>query len=243
MSADLRPVEIPLVDLRHRVRGEGMPLPPEEQARADLYALAARLLLAPPDAALLAELGGADALPSEQADHPLDRAWERLVAAAGVLDEAAVADEFDRLFVSIGMPAVNPYGSLYQSGFMMEKPLAGLRDDLAALGLARRPGSGELEDHLAALCETMRLLIAGAPGLPRRPLGVQKDFFARHLAPWYERCLDDLRHAEGANFYRHVADFMQSFLEVEAEAFDIDEDEDDAGGGAAGAEQREETER
>ncbi|WP_119155074.1 TorD/DmsD family molecular chaperone [Caldimonas tepidiphila] len=244
MSAEPRPLEVPLADLRRGTPRPLAPLPPEEQARADLYALAARLLLAPPDAALLAELGGADALPSEQADHPLDRAWERLVAAAGVLDEAAVADEFDRLFVSIGMPAVNPYGSLYQSGFMMEKPLAALRDDLAALGLARRPGSGELEDHLAALCETMRLLIAGAPGLPRRPLAVQKDFFDRHLAPWYERCLDDLRQAEGANFYRRVADFMHAFLDVEAEAFDIDEDEDDAGGAPPpGAEQREETRR
>lgn len=203
-----------------------MPLPAQEQARADLHALGARLLLAPPDAALLADLAAADPLVSARADAPLDIAWEQLVLAAGVLEAAAVEEEFAALFVSLGTPPVNPYASLYLAGFLMEKPLAALRSDLAALGLARRPGVGEPEDHLGALCETMRVLVGGMPGVPPRPLAAQRRFFETHLAPWYARALDDIRRAPQANFYRRVADFLQAFLDLEAEAFAMEADAD-----------------
>lgn len=199
------------------------PLSPEDQARADLYALIACLLLTPPDAALLADLAAADSLPSRQIDNPLDLAWEKLVLAAQVTDVHAIREEFDALFVSIGVPPVNPYASLYLSGFMMEKPLAALRTDLAQLGLGRRSGVGELEDHLAALCETMRLLISGGPGAERKSRQSQKAFFEKHIAPWYERCAGDIRAAGGANFYRHVASLIEAFLDIEKQAFDMDD--------------------
>lgn len=205
--------------------GRQPPLAQEDQARADFYALAARLLLAPPDAALLDRLAGADALVVAQAGHPLERAWEALVLAAGVTHVDAVREEFDALFVSAGKPRVDPYGSIYLGGFLMDKPLAALRTDLAALGLARRAGRDELEDHLGALCETMRLLVAGAPGLPPQPLETQRRFFDTHLAPWAGRCLDEIRAAGEASFYRPVADFVQAFLEVEAEAFGMEDEE------------------
>lgn len=223
MTPQIEPVEVRFF------RQPPVLVPQEEQARADFYALVSRLLLAPPDAALLDRLAGADSLGAGQSDHPLDLAWEELVLAARLLHADAVRDEFEALFVSVGKPVVDPYASPYLSGFMMEKPLAALRDELAELGLARRADSGELEDHLGALCEVMRLLIAGAPGLAPQPLGRQKRFFERHLASWYERCLDDIRGAGDANFYRHVANFIQAFFEVEAEAFDMEEEEADDG--------------
>ncbi|WP_324100608.1 TorD/DmsD family molecular chaperone [Noviherbaspirillum sp.] len=195
----------------------------EEQARADFYALIARLMLIPPDVALLDGLATADSLSAENDGNPLDRAWEKLVFAAAVTPADAVRDEFDAMFISVATPIVNPYASLYLAGFLMEKPLASLRSDLAALGLARREGSGELEDHLGALCETMRLLIAGGPGIAPRPVSEQKAFFQKHIAPWYAPCLDHIRSAEGANFYRTVADFVQAFFELEAEAFEMDD--------------------
>jgi TorA maturation chaperone TorD len=192
------------------------PLPQEEQARADLYALIARLLLAPPDAALLASLG--EAVDAGPADQPFDAAWRQLAAAARTTNAGAVREEFDALFVSVGVPKLNPFGSLYLAGFLHEKPLAALRADLARLGLARMPGVAETEDHLGALCETMRLLIAG---VPRQPLVVQQRFFEDHLAPWHARCLDELRSAEGANFYARVAALASAFLAIEAEAFEV----------------------
>ncbi|WP_334187948.1 TorD/DmsD family molecular chaperone [Noviherbaspirillum sp.] len=199
------------------------PLSAEDQARADLYALVATLLLRPPDATLLSALACADSLASLQEDNPLDLAWEELILAARLMETDAVRDEFDALFISPGMPLVNPYGSLYLAGFMMEKPLAALRAELAALGLGRAPGAGESEDHLGALCEAMHVLITGPQGVARRTVQEQKGFFIRHIAPWYGRCLEDIRSAESANFYRHVADFAQAFFDVEVLAFEMED--------------------
>jgi len=201
-----------------------LPLAGEEQARADLYALIAHLLMAPPDAALLADLAAADPICAQAAERPLEDAWEKLVLAAAAVDAAAVADEFSALFISTGTPLLNPYGSLYVSGTMNNIPLAELRADLRRLGLGRAPGVGESEDHLGALCETMRMLVAGGPGVPRQSIAAQKRFFDRHLAPWYARCLADIASAEGANFYRLVAGFALAFLAIEAQAFALEQE-------------------
>jgi TorA maturation chaperone TorD len=200
-----------------------LPLSPEDQARSDLYALSARLLLAAPDAALLASLAAADPILAEGGDHALADAWEKLVLASSVMDAAALAEEFDALFVSSGTPKLNPYGSLYLSGYMNDTPLAELRADLARFGIGRVRGVGESEDHLGALCETMRVLIAGGPGIRRQPLAQQKAFFEARIAPWYARCLDDVRNAEGANFYRLIAAFVAALLAIEAEAFAVED--------------------
>lgn len=204
------------------------PLPPHEQSRADLYALLARLLLAPPDEALLQSLAQAPAL-GGAADAggegtPLGRAWDALRAAARG-DGAAIRAAFDALFVSAGQPLLNPYASLYLAGFLMDTPLAALRADLACLGLRRREGVGEPEDHLGALCEVMRLLITGAPGLPRRTPAQQALFFEAHVASWAGRCLDDIEAADAGGFYAALSGFMQAFLALEARAFELEDAE------------------
>jgi TorA maturation chaperone TorD len=204
-----------------------LPLSGEDQARADLYALIARLLLAPPGAELLAGLAAADPILGTRDERPLEDAWEKLVLAAAVMDANAVSDEFAELFISTGTPQVNPYGSLYLAGYMNDKPLADLRADLARLRLGRASQSFEFEDHLGALCETMRVLVAGRPGLARQPVDEQKQFFERHVAPWYARCLAEMAGAEGASFYRLVAGFARAFLAIEAEAFAFEEATDD----------------
>lgn len=221
-----RQVQVHPASPDHSKRGSAvapLPLPGEEQARADLYALLARLLLAPPDAALLSALGAADPICAGQDGYALEDAWEKLILAAAVTDPEAVADEFDRLFISTGTPLLNPYGSLYLSGNMNDVPLAALRAELARLGLSRAAGSGEFEDHLGALCETMRVLVEGAPGIARRGAAEQKRFFEHHIAPWHARCLADIANAEGASFYRLVAGFALAFLAIEAEAFAFEE--------------------
>lgn len=196
-----------------------MPLPAEDQARADLYALLARLLLAAPDAGLLDALSTADPIVSSGAEPALEQAWEALTLASGVMDPDAVREEFDALFIAIGTPPVNPYGSRYLSGFMNDTPLAELRGDLARLGIGRRRGVGEFEDHLGALCETMRVLVTGAPGIARQSVERQQAFFEAHIAPWYARCVADIAAAEGANYYRLVARLAGAFLDIEAQAF------------------------
>jgi TorA maturation chaperone TorD len=194
----------------------------EDQARADFYALIARLMLAPPDAGLLAALAAAEPIAADglaEAGRALEDAWLKLTQAASVMDADAVAEEFAALFVSTGNPLINPNGSYYLAGHLNDFPLAELRQDLARLRITRARGVGEFEDHLAALCETMRVLITGAPGIARQPLDEQKQLFSAHIQPWYAACLVDISSAEPANFYRVVAAFAGAFLAIEALAF------------------------
>jgi TorA maturation chaperone TorD len=200
----------------------------EDQARADLYALLSRLLLAAPDAPLLAALAASDPILAQGGDPALEQGWEQLTQASSVMDPQAVLDEFESLFISIGTPPVDPYGSRYIAGYMNDTPLAELRADLARLGLARSRGVGEFEDHLGALCETMRVLVAGGPGIRRGAIEQQRQFFEKHIAPWYARALDDIAGAEGANYYRLVARFAAAFLAIEADAFAVGEETHEA---------------
>lgn len=183
----------------------------EDLARADAYAVLARLLFAAPDAAFVASL--------HQAERPgtggLTAAWNALCAAA--TDAAAIAAEHERLFVSIGKPLVALYASWYLTGFLMEKPLAQLRDDLAALGLARQAGQSDPEDHMAGELDVMRHLILADHGTT-----AQADFFRRHLAPWYGDFCTALLAVPEADFYRAVAQFMRAFLEMESAYFAVD---------------------
>lgn len=184
----------------------------EDQARANHYALIAWLFHAPPEASLLRQLGSATDL-LDSAEGTLAQAWRELADAASRLDAAAVREEYERLFIGTGRPDIFLYGSYYQAGFLMEEPLAELRDDLAALGLSRRAGVGESEDHIAALAEVMRHLIVGGASVAQ-----QRQFFARHLQTWVERFAATLEAAPAA-FYPVVGRFTRSYFLVETAAF------------------------
>ena len=188
----------------------------EDRARADHYALLARLFFAAPDAPLLAGLVEAGRVFGE-GDGAFAHAWRDLADAARQTGEAAVRDEYHALFHGLGRPDVMLYGSFYLAGFLMEEPLADLRDDLAELGLGRRGGVAETEDHVAALAEVMRHLVATGPddaGLAR-----QRAFFARHLQPWYGRLADALAASPQAHFYARVGALARAFFDIEGEAF------------------------
>lgn len=196
-------------------------IPAEDQARADLYALLARLFFRPPDAPLLQALASADEMVGSSEEAPITTAWRRLQAAAAVIPAPAAREEFDALFIGVGRAPILPYASYYLTGALMEKPLARLRADLAGLGLARIAGVGEPEDHLASLAEVMRFLVAGDGSTPPAVLVEQKRFFLRHIQPWYERLATDIQTNEQANLYKPVADLMQAFFAIETEAFEM----------------------
>jgi TorA maturation chaperone TorD len=94
----------------------------EELARAELYGLLARLWVAPPDEALLAQFRVAVTEAPEPGGH-LEAPWHDLVAALRATNVKAAAQEFDALFGGVGKPEVFVYGSYYLSGFLNEKPL------------------------------------------------------------------------------------------------------------------------
>jgi len=187
----------------------------EDAARAEHYALLARLFFAAPDAPLLAALVAAGKV-CGVGDSPFGVAWAELTDAARRTDVHSIHDEYEALFQGIGRPEVMLYGSFYLAGFLMEEPLADLRDDLAELGLARRGGVTETEDHVAALAEVMRHLVVSG-GLAR-----QRAFFVRHLQPWYARLAEALAASPRASFYARVGALAQAFFDIEREAFAMD---------------------
>jgi TorA maturation chaperone TorD len=207
--------------------GASAQLEPEDQARANFYALLARLFREAPDAALLRSIAGAPQLaPSESAsgsDDPaseLARAWDDLRAASERADVDAVRDEYQALFIGVGRSEVSLYASHYlgpQSG----RPLAEIRASLAELGLARRPTESEFEDHLALILETMRMLIAGDADRPPAAISEQRSFFDRHLIAPAPKCCDAIRDSSVANYYRYVAQFTHSFVVIEEASFAI----------------------
>jgi TorA maturation chaperone TorD len=191
----------------------------EEIARAELYGLLARLWIAPPDAALLAQFGVA-VTEAPQPGGFLEAPWQALVAAMRATSVEAAADEYDALFGGVGKPEVFLYGSYYLAGFLNEKPLADLRTDLSALGLARDEQRGETEDHVAYLFEVMRYLIAG-DDVAVCNLEQQRRFFRTHVQPWVERLADTVEAHPRALLWREVAAVTRAFVQVETQGFDL----------------------
>lgn len=180
-------------------------------ARAQEYALLATVLGRAPGADLLRRLAGLCADSS-----PLGVAHAALAEAAGRATPEAVEREHFDLFIGLGRGELVPYGSYYLMGFLHERPLARLRDDLARLGIERAPGRAEPEDHAAILCEIMAGLVDGRLLAPR---GADRALFEAHLAPWMERFFADLERADTAEFYRTIGVLGRVFMAVEAEAF------------------------
>ena len=191
----------------------------EELARAELYGLLARLWLAPPDAALLAQFQVA-VTQAPEAGALLEAPWQALVGVLRATTPQAAAAEHEALFLGVGKPEVFAYGSYYLTGFLNEKPLAALRSDLAALGLARDAQALETEDHIAYGFEVMRYLIAG-DDVAVCNLEQQRRYFRTHLQPWVERLCDTVAAHPRALVWRALADFTRVYMQIETQGFDL----------------------
>jgi TorA maturation chaperone TorD len=184
-----------------------------EAARAREYSLLAALLTRTPNAELMSRLSG---LRGDVT--PLGVAHVDLAEAASRADIAQVEREFFNLFIGVGRSELLPYASYYLTGFLHERPLARLREDLAAIGVERREGQAEPEDHAGILCEIMAGLIDGRL---TAPAGTDQRIFEKHLAPWIGRFFADLERCNTADFYRRVGTLGRVFIEIETEAFSL----------------------
>ena len=191
----------------------------EEVARAELYGLLATLWLMPPDEAMLQQFRVA-VTEAPQPGGYLEAPWQALVAAMRATTATQAEAEHDALFHGVGKPEVFAYGSFYLTGYLNEKPLAALRNDLAALGLARDGERLETEDHIAFVLEVMRWLIAG-DDVAVCNLEQQRRFFRNHLQPWAAALCDAVLAQPRAVTWRAVAEFTRAFVEVETQAFDL----------------------
>jgi TorA maturation chaperone TorD len=190
-----------------------MSLSPEDQGRANFYALLSRLFYAPADAGLLAALGQADELEAD--DEIIAARWRELARAAATADPDAVREEYETAFVGTGKAPVTLYTSAYSIKYTNETPLVLLRGELASLGLVRRNEAGEPEDHIAALCDTMRYLVS------EREFPEQQRFFARWIQPISEPLCNAIEQSEHTAFYKTIGRLAKAFFSLEHSAFEM----------------------
>ena len=195
---------------------------PEDLARADLYGLIARLFHKAPDQELLNQI--ATSIPNGQEaqaeDAPLAKVWHSVVEVAKSNSAKAWHDEFDLNFISVGRPNVVLNGSFYMAGHLNEKPLVDIRRALETFGLESAEEVTETEDHLSALCEVMRYLIAG-DDVEISNLTNQRVFFNSHIRPWYDELCDAIEDIPEMHLYHPVAALTREFLAIEGQSFDM----------------------
>jgi TorA maturation chaperone TorD len=182
-----------------------------DAARAAEYALLSVLLARAPDADMLgrlARLRGDASL--------LGVAHAALAEAAAATSVERVEREYFNLFIGIGRGELLPYGSYYLTGFLNERPLARLREELGRLGIERAEGNSEPEDHAAILCEIMAGIVGGHFDTPP---AADRTLFEQHLAPWIGRFFADLERADAADLYRRIGAVGRLFISIETEAF------------------------
>lgn len=185
----------------------------EDTLRADLYNFMGVILSGPPDDMLLGQTAG---LQGDSTD--LGQAVSTLAKMARITKPRTVESEYNRLFIGLGRGELLPYASYYLTGFLNEKPLALLRQDMTAQGLARAQNVFEPEDNIASLMEMMGAMIVGRFGRPA-DLNTQKTFFNKHIGPWAGHFFSDLEGAKNSVFYAPVGTVGRLFMDVEAEAF------------------------
>ena len=182
----------------------------EEVLRANTWSLLAALFASPPGEELLELLREIDTVAEEEGAIAVH--WRLLRLASARVSTAHINDEYHDCFIGISRGELMPYGSWYLTGFLMDRPLAQLRADLAQLGIARQSDVHEPEDHIAALCEVMAILISEGGN---EALETQRSFFEQHIAPWAGTFFRDLQEARSANFYRSVGGLGEAFMETE----------------------------
>jgi TorA maturation chaperone TorD len=189
----------------------------EDIARASWYGLIGRLFYAPPDPNLLAEIGrSGQGGPADGS--ALMAAWRDVQQVCRSAYPAVVRQEYDSLFVGTGRSEVSPYLSGYAEAMAPDRFLVMLREQLAAWGLARREGAGEVEDHISGIADVMRWLIEN-----QRSLAEQQQFFENFAYRGAIAFCAALQKSASANFYKPVAALASSYFDIERAAFEMSE--------------------
>lgn len=185
----------------------------EELARQALYVFLTRALAQPLTLDAIRSLG-----PFASAGSDFGQAAQTLQETLDTTTDAALEREFHDLFIGVGRGELLPYASFYLTGFLNEKPLAELRNDMSRLGFTRPDGVKEPEDHIASLCDIMSHLIEGS-ALGEFDIYDQDTFFSTHLKPWAGKFFADLESAKTADTYRIIGRVGRLFMTVEEEGF------------------------
>ena len=188
---------------------------PEDQARSELYDFLGLVLAKPADGQLLAQIAE---LRGDET--PLGSALSTLARVAAVTTPETAEREFNALFIGLGRGELLPFASYYLTGFLNEKPLAKLREDMAERGIERAEDRHEPEDNIASLMEMMAGMILGRFGKVTSAAG-QKTFFKAHVEPWAIHFFTDLETSGTSVFYGAVGSLGRQFMEIETQGFDM----------------------
>ncbi|WP_119062380.1 TorD/DmsD family molecular chaperone [Dichotomicrobium thermohalophilum] len=189
---------------------------PEDESRAAIYAMLAKLLSAPPSSEQLADLAKL-----QGSDTDFGQAIAKLSQAARDTTVEQEDDAYHDLFIGLTRGKLLPYGSYYLTGFLHEKPLARLRNTMAQLGIEANPDEKDPEDHIASVLDMMGGLIRGDFGQPV-PVAQQRIFFQEHVQSWAPYFFRDLEKVEDSKLYAAIGTVGRVFLELEEAAFSMD---------------------
>ena len=187
----------------------------EDQLRADMYSFLANLLRAEPDEKLVNQL---KVLVSDNS--PIGKSIKILSKLASSLDLPTIRDEYVRIFVGVGRGEILPFASYYLTGFLKDKPLAKLRQDMQEIGIKLQDNVKEPEDHIASIFDMMSGLILGNFE-KRYSIVEQKEFFNKHLAPWVDLLMRDIESSKIAVFYSPIGTIGKEFMEIERASFSM----------------------
>ena len=188
----------------------------EDQLRADMYSFLASLLRIEPNAQLVSQLTNL-----ESDDSPIGKSIKTLSKLASSLDLPTIRDEYVRIFVGVGRGEILPFASYYLTGFLKDKPLAKLRNDMKEIGIELADNVKEPEDHIASLFDMMAGLILGKFN-KKFSIGEQRDFFNKHLGPWVDLLMRDIESSKIAVFYSPIGTIGREFMEIERSSFSMD---------------------
>lgn len=188
---------------------------PEDELRAHVYRLLALFLGSPPRPEDL-EAGAS----IEGDDTEFGRAIATFAHLCARTSAEAAAEEYQDLFIGVARGELLPFGSYYLTGFLHEKPLAKLRNDMARIGITRAPSVKEPEDHVAALMDMTAGLIAGDFGTEVSP-AEQRKFFETHIGPWAKHFFADLEGAKASVLYAALGTIGRHFMDIEETAFQM----------------------
>ena len=188
----------------------------EDQLRADMYSFLASLLRTEPNAELVNQLTNL-----ESDDSTIGKSIKTLSKLASSMDLPTIRDEYVRIFVGVGRGEILPFASYYLTGFLKDKPLAKLRNDMKEIGIELAENVKEPEDHIASLFDMMSGLILGKFN-KKFSISEQKDFFNKHLGPWVDLLMRDIESSKIAVFYSPIGTIGREFIEIERSSFSMD---------------------
>ena len=188
----------------------------EDQLRADMYSFLASLLRTEPTAELVNQLTNL-----ESDDSPIGKSIKILSKLASSMDLPTIRDEYVRIFVGVGRGEILPFASYYLTGFLKDKPLAKLRNDMKEIGIELGENVKESEDHIATLFDMMSGLILGKFN-KKFSISEQKDFFNKHLGPSVDLLMRDIESSKIAVFYSPIGTIGREFIEIERSSFSMD---------------------